>query len=69
MIRYVNRLNQAIETGDMETVKLLLERGVSVTKNDRQGYTPLLVSAYCGNTEAIKLLFDLHQHRILKAIL
>lgn len=40
--------------GDMEKVKSLLQRGVDVTRNDRQGYTPLLVATYQGNIEAIK---------------
>ncbi|MDP2681544.1 MAG: ankyrin repeat domain-containing protein [Deltaproteobacteria bacterium] len=51
-------LMSAIERGNINAVKELLNKGADVNEKDSGGWTPLLGAAYWGNTEAAKLLID-----------
>ena len=51
-------LMSAARSGDINTVKNLLDKGADVNEKDRFGYTPLKSAAYAGHTETVKLLID-----------
>jgi ankyrin repeat protein len=48
----------ATEKGDIDMVKLLLEKGADVNARDIDGYTALMYVAYNGNLEIAKLLLE-----------
>ncbi len=48
----------AIESGDMETVRKLSEKSSNLSMTDEEGRTPLHVAATNGNTEAISQLLQ-----------
>ena len=52
-------LSVAIENGDVEILKELLNRNPKLTKKkDSLGQTPLHHAAYCGQTEIVQLLLE-----------
>jgi ankyrin repeat protein len=48
----------AARYGHTETIKLLLEKGADVNRENRHGNTALLFAAYEGSTEMVKLLLE-----------
>jgi hypothetical protein len=51
-------LIEAIKSGDSEAIKELIESGVDVRQQDKQGWTPLNWAAGKGNLEIIELLLQ-----------
>ena len=51
-------LHRAAARGQVEAVKLLLERGANVNAVDDEGTTPLILASYRGHAEAAKLLLE-----------
>ena len=51
-------LLDAAETGLVDTVLLLLDRGVDVQHTNKNGHSPLLVASCCGHTNIVRLLLD-----------
>ena len=51
-------MNAAALNGHLETVKLLLDRGVDSTVPDKNGSTPVNTAASRGHLEVVKLLLD-----------
>lgn len=49
-------LSDAAFQGDLETVKLLLDRGADVNAKNRDGNTPLIVAAFMCRTEVVQYL-------------
>jgi len=46
----------AIKSGDVQTVLDLLERGIDVDARDRYGQTPLMLAAHAGHREVVETL-------------
>lgn len=51
-------LHRAAARGQVEAVRLLLERGANVNAVDDEGTTPLLGATYRGHTEVVKVLLE-----------
>jgi ankyrin repeat protein len=51
-------LHRAAARGQVEAVKLLLERGAGVDAVDDEGTTPLVSAAYRGHIEVVKVLLE-----------
>ncbi len=51
-------LRDAAGRGDIDTVKMLLDKGYDVNTSDRNGYTALHLAASSGKTEIVKLLLS-----------
>jgi serine/threonine-protein phosphatase 6 regulatory ankyrin repeat subunit B len=51
-----NQLYEASESGDLETVRIILNCGINVDTTNKNGYTPLHVAAKCGHTEITRVL-------------
>ncbi|RYP18613.1 hypothetical protein DL765_003820 [Monosporascus sp. GIB2] len=49
-------LRWAVETGDVEMVKLLLDRGADVAVTDKDGWTPLIAASSKGYVDIVRLL-------------
>ncbi|MFH1112699.1 MAG: ankyrin repeat domain-containing protein [Pseudomonadota bacterium] len=54
----VGRLLQAVEKGDVDAVKRIIERGADVNHRYKEGVTPLMIAAKSGRTDAVKLLLE-----------
>jgi ankyrin repeat protein len=52
------RLNQSAEHGDYNEVKRLLEKGVDVNAQDKEGATALMYASKAGSTDVVNLLID-----------
>ena len=52
------QLMSAAQSGDLETIKLLLKNGVEINAKDNAGYTALTWAAVEGQTNVVKLLLD-----------
>lgn len=51
-----NELFKAINIGNLEKVKLLVERGADIEEIDGCGYTALLKAAHCNHLDIVKFL-------------
>ncbi|RYP23458.1 hypothetical protein DL767_008815 [Monosporascus sp. MG133] len=49
-------LRWAVETGDVEVVKLLLDRGADVAVANKDGWTPLIAASSKGHVDVVRLL-------------
>ncbi|RYP56140.1 hypothetical protein DL771_012085 [Monosporascus sp. 5C6A] len=49
-------LRWAVETGDVEMVKLLLDRGADVAVTNQDGWTPLIAASKKGHIDVVRLL-------------
>ncbi|RYP49226.1 hypothetical protein DL769_011102 [Monosporascus sp. CRB-8-3] len=49
-------LRWAVETGDVEVVKLLLDGGADVAVADKDGWTPLIAASSKGHVDVVRLL-------------
>ncbi|RYO86962.1 hypothetical protein DL764_008929 [Monosporascus ibericus] len=49
-------LRWAVETGDVEVVKLLLDKGADVTVANKDGWTPLIAASSKGHVDVVRLL-------------
>ena len=49
-------LRWAVETGDVDGVKLLLDRGADVAVADKDGWTPLIAASSMGHVDMVRLL-------------
>ena len=54
----LDKLHGAIKRGDVVAVRDYIATGGAISTRDRQGWTPLAMAAYKGNTEIIRLLLD-----------
>ena len=52
----INLLTQAVKEKDLETIELLIKKGVDVNSKDKSGKTPLYWAAEYGRTNVVKLL-------------
>ncbi len=52
----INLLTQAVKEKDLETIELLIKKGVDVNSKDKSGYTPLHWAARWGYTEVAQAL-------------
>ncbi len=52
------QLLKAAKKGDIEEVRLLLEKGADVNSRNMDGWTALMLAAWNGNTETVELLLD-----------
>jgi ankyrin repeat protein len=48
----------AVRNGDLETIRLLLEKGAEINATDHEGYTALSWALYYGKRDIAKLLLD-----------
>ncbi|XP_067662471.1 uncharacterized protein [Haliotis asinina] len=53
-----NIVSECVRHGHVRTVKLLLEKGASITGTDRYGYSPLATACFRGHLEIVKLLLE-----------
>lgn len=51
-------IHKAASMNDVETLKLLLERGEDINAVDNDGYTPLMIAAISDSFEAVKFLLS-----------
>lgn len=51
-------LHLAVEEGNLETVKHLIEKGAGINAVNRYGYTPLRIAAYKGSTDIAVYLVE-----------
>lgn len=51
-------LRSAVDVGDMDTCRLLLERGMSTDGKDEYGWTPLHEAAEYGRADICRLLLE-----------
>ncbi|WP_265036680.1 ankyrin repeat domain-containing protein [Wolbachia endosymbiont (group A) of Anomoia purmunda] len=51
-------LHLAVEEGNLETVKHLVEKGAGINAVNRYGYTPLYIAAYKGSTDIAVYLVE-----------
>jgi ankyrin repeat protein len=56
--RLIERLIEASEAGDSETVRLTLDSGVDLHSKDQYGYTALFYAALRGHATTVRLLLD-----------
>ncbi|RYP81635.1 hypothetical protein DL770_005843 [Monosporascus sp. CRB-9-2] len=49
-------LRWAVETGDVEVVKMLLDRGADVAVANKDGWTPLIAASSKGHVDVVRLL-------------
>src|SRR5215213_9735886 len=54
----INELTHAAGTGDAATVKALLDSGVNLNAQDKDGSTPLIQAAWQGHAEIVRLLLS-----------
>ena len=52
----INLLTQAVKEKDLETIELLIKKGVDVNSKDKSGYTPLHWAAEYGHKKIVELL-------------
>ncbi len=52
----ITPLQQACREGDIEKVKLLLQKNVDINSGDKDNWTPLHLAAFGGHTEIVELL-------------
>jgi ankyrin repeat protein len=57
-MRDVTPLHYAVQSGNSETVTLLIEKGTSVNALTIDNQTVLHLAAQCGNSESAKLLIE-----------
>ena len=53
-----NSILEACEKGDVEKVKILLEKGDDIEAKTLYGKTPLMIASCYGNIEVVKLLLE-----------
>jgi ankyrin repeat protein len=58
MDMYLDQIHGAIKRGDIVAVRQYIRGGGSVSSRDHNGWTPLGMAAFCGNTELIRLFLD-----------
>ncbi|WP_353289127.1 ankyrin repeat domain-containing protein [Wolbachia endosymbiont (group A) of Pogonocherus hispidulus] len=51
-------LHLAVEEGNLEAVKHLIEKGAGINAVNRYGYTPLRIAAYKGSTDIAVYLVE-----------
>jgi ankyrin repeat protein len=62
-LAWAGPLHDAVEVGDLNRVRLLVEReSADISEIDHRGIWPLLAAASDGNTAMVKLLLKLHAH-------
>jgi ankyrin repeat protein len=49
-------LHQAVRGGDLDTIRMMLDAGLSVNDADFMGFTPLINAAFTGKVDGVKLL-------------
>ena len=54
----INLLTQAVKEKDLETIELLIKKGVDVNSKDKSGYTPLHWAAEYGHKKIVELFLD-----------
>ena len=54
--KYGQELHAAAKTGCIEIIKLLLSEGFDIDSRDRNGVTPLMWTALCGQQGAFQML-------------
>ncbi len=47
------------EKGDLEIVKLLVEKDANINTEDKYGLMPLVIATACGSVEVVKLLIEI----------
>jgi ankyrin repeat protein len=52
----VTALQQAVRSGDIETLRIMIDAGLGVNDANAFGFTPLMEAAFSGSAEAVKLL-------------
>src|SRR5215468_7428486 len=50
--------SQALRSGDIRQIRLLLDKGASPNARDAAGNTPLMLAAVYGDVQAVRLLLD-----------
>jgi ankyrin repeat protein len=51
-------LHRAVSRGNIPMVKKLLQEGANPVKKNDSGMTPVMIAAYCGNDEVLKLCIN-----------
>ena len=51
-------LHFAAQNDDEDVMRKMIARGVSVHAEDKDGWTPLHMAAYCGNKVAAEILIE-----------
>ncbi|GFR24743.1 hypothetical protein TNCT_330431 [Trichonephila clavata] len=51
-------LHLAVEEGNLEAVKHLIEKGADLNVPDKHGWTPLYYAVYSGNINVVRFLID-----------
>ncbi|WP_375603618.1 ankyrin repeat domain-containing protein [Wolbachia endosymbiont of Anurida maritima] len=51
-------LHLAVEEGNLEAVKHLIEKGADLNAPDKHGWTPLYYAVYSGNIDVVRFLID-----------
>jgi ankyrin repeat protein len=59
---------KASENGQIEVVKLLLDKGAKLDGQNNEGWTALIIASAQGNTEVVKLLLENGANTELKTI-
>ena len=54
----MSKLMKAVKQGNAATVRQLIGEGVDVNETDSSGDVPLIMAAYLGHAEVVKLLLD-----------